>query len=92
MYNQFAENDKAVNKKQRAYRHKNTTDIIEIIFAEGKGFKMVKKKISRGRCQITGIVKSNAETINNRGKNSGTCHIIIQELYSSRPTNNCNMT
>ena len=62
---EFAEINKTLNRKQRADMRRNPTEMIKLIVAEGKGFKTVKKNISQGRFQITGILEARKRIVKN---------------------------
>ena len=78
-----AELNKTIQKKQREDLRNRTTEIIEDVIKQGRGFKTAKRKLGQGKLQFTGVLEEDGSLTTNRDGIVKRAREYYQKLYSS---------
>ena len=83
-----AELNKTIQKKQREDLRNRTTEVIEDVIKQGRGYKTAKRKLCQGKLQFTGVLEEDGSLTTNRDGIVRRAREYYKKLYSSeRPRN-----
>ena len=78
-----AELNKLIRKKQRQDLRNHRTTAIKEVIKQGRGFKMVKRKLNCARFQFTGVLEEDGTVTTDRDRIVERLREFYEKLYSS---------
>ena len=80
---EIVELNKLIRKKQKQDLRKYRTSTIQEIIKQGRGFKMAKRKLNRGRLQFTGVLEEDDTVTTDRKRIVERSREFYENLYST---------